>query len=101
MLASFGSGIFLSRAASLATLTRFGRLGWGSLIASEGAALAVEVPAMVFTRRFGAPWLRRNLALEGPLGVRAFGGLRFGAELGSLMLGHRLNAAIGLEQPMS
>ncbi|HKY62503.1 MAG TPA: hypothetical protein VJR29_03710 [bacterium] len=141
MIASFGSGIFLSRAASLATLSRFGRFGWGSLVASEGAALAVEVPAMVLSRRFGerllhggagllapqdighdllagygpfallrfsgnalnlgAPWLRRHLALQGPVGARAFSGLRFGAELGSLMLGHRLNTALGLEQPTS
>ncbi|HEX5033097.1 MAG TPA: hypothetical protein VFW62_01335, partial [bacterium] len=141
MIASFGSGIFLSRAASLATLSRFGRFGWSSLVASEGAALAVEVPAMVLSRRFGerllhggagllapqdighdllagygpfallrfsgnalnlsAPWLRRNLALQGPMGAQASAGLRFGAELGSLMMGHRLNAAIGLEQPIS
>lgn len=140
-LASFGTGIFLSRAVSLATLTRFSRLGWGSLLASEGAALAVEAPAMVLTHRIGdrmlhggaatftaqslghdvlaayapfallrlsgnalvlgAPWLRRNLMLEGAAGGRVFSGLRFGAELGSLMLGHRFNATVGLEQSVS
>ncbi|MFO1464154.1 MAG: hypothetical protein U1F66_10295 [bacterium] len=53
MLVSFGSGMLASRAASLAVLSRSLRFGWGTLLVSEGAALAVEVPAFTLTRRLG------------------------------------------------
>ena len=53
MLASFGSAIFVSRAASFAVLARSSRMGLGTLLASEGAGLAVEVPTLVLSRRLG------------------------------------------------
>ncbi|MCE9625636.1 MAG: hypothetical protein K8R69_09340 [Deltaproteobacteria bacterium] len=53
MLGSFGASLLVSRAASLAVLARSTRLGWGTLLASEGAALAVEVPTLTLTRRLG------------------------------------------------
>src|SRR5215831_399359 len=52
-LASFGTAIWLSRAASLAVLARSSRLGWGTLLLSEGAAWSIEAPTMVLTRRLG------------------------------------------------
>lgn len=69
-LVSFGTAIYAARAASVAVLARAGRFGWGTLLASEGAALAVEVPALTFTRRLG------NQIFVGGEGVFAGGGVR-------------------------
>ncbi|MCC6271938.1 MAG: hypothetical protein IT572_00600 [Deltaproteobacteria bacterium] len=69
-LFSFGTAIYAARAASVAVLARAGRFGWGTLLASEGAALAVEVPTLTFTRRLG------NQMFVGGEGVFAGGGLR-------------------------
>lgn len=53
MLASFGSAIFVSRAASFAVLARSSRMGLGTLLVSEGVGLATEVPTLVLSRRLG------------------------------------------------
>ncbi len=69
-LVSFGTAIYVARAASVAVLARASRFGWGTLLASEGAALAVEVPTLTFTRRLG------HQMFVGGEGVFAGGGLR-------------------------
>lgn len=69
-LVSFGTAIYAARAASVAVLARAGRFGWGTWLASEGAALAVEVPTLTFTRRLG------HQMFVGGEGVFAGGGLR-------------------------
>ncbi len=54
MLASFGLAGLAARGASLGILARSTRYGLPTLLASEGAALAVEVPTLVLSRRIGA-----------------------------------------------
>jgi len=53
MLGSFGLANLASRSASLLVLARSTRLTLGTLVASEGAALLSEVPALVLSRRIG------------------------------------------------
>jgi len=57
MLASYGTALLTSRLAAATVLARVGRLSWGSLLLSEGAALAVEVPSFTFSRRMGTQLL--------------------------------------------
>lgn len=69
-LVSFGTAIYAARAATVAVLARSSRFGWGTWLASEGAALAVEVPALTFSRRIG------NQLFVGGEGVFVGGELR-------------------------
>lgn len=105
-LASFGTAIFAARFASLAVLARSSRLGWGALLVSEGAALAVEVPTLTFSRRLGTQiflggpgtFSSEGLANELLAGYTSFGLLRaFG---NGLQLGApALRRVAGLNQP--
>jgi len=52
-LIPFGAASYSARLASLSVLSRSSHWGWRTWLASEGAALAAEVPTLVLSRRLG------------------------------------------------